>query len=167
MEFVMHRKIEKIMAYSGKEEAGRELAEARLIENMGLEGDCHAKGGERQISLILAETLRQLNDFPSKGQNVNGHSVRGLCSSRFRANISISGIAPASGSRDGMSAGQCLEAGEAVLEIAGETKRCYNECPLYKEGKTCVLAGKNLFARVLKSGVIRPGDDVRIRERQI
>jgi MOSC domain-containing protein YiiM len=160
MEFVMYGKIEKIMAYSGKGDAGNELAEARLVENMGLEGDCHAKGGERQITLILAETLRQLNDLPANGQNVNGLKVRGLCSSRFRANISISG------SND-MSAGQRLEAGEAILEITGETKRCYEECPLHKEGKTCVLAGKNLFARVLKSGIIHPGDDVRIRERQI
>jgi MOSC domain-containing protein YiiM len=155
MEFVMHGKIEKIMAYSGKGDTGRELAEARLIENMGLEGDCHAKGGDRQITLAPAETLRQLNNFPANGHSVNGLKVRGLCSSRFKANISISGF-------NDMSAGQRLEAGEAILEITGETKRCYEDCPLHKEGKTCVLAGKNLFARVLKSGIIRPGDDVGI-----
>jgi MOSC domain-containing protein YiiM len=46
------------------------------------------------------------------------------------------------------------------LEITGEAKRCHEECGLYRAGKTCPLAGKSLFAKVLKSGVIRAGDGI-------
>ena len=143
--------IERIKVYTVKGEAGKELAEARLIENLGLEGDRHAKGGERQISLLLSECRDEM-----AAQN-----EQGLCFSRFRENINIRFLDPAA-----IKPGIRLEAGEAeqkvVLEITGETKHCHEECSLYEAGKLCPLAGLNLFARVLKSGVIRAGDEVTI-----
>ena len=139
--------IEKIKIYSIKGEAGKEVTEARLIENMGLEGDLHAKGGERQLSLLLAETR----------VGKTGQEERGLCSSRFKANISIRGLA-----QDAVRPGARLTAGEGALEITGETKHCHKECALFQAGKTCSLAGMNLFAKVLKGGIIRVGDGVEI-----
>ena len=137
--------IESIKTYPAKGEAGRELAEARLIENSGLEGDFHAKGGERQLSLLFAETRDE----------ITGQKEKGLCFSRFKENICIRGITP-----DAVAPGARLEAGEALLEITGETKHCHEECALFQAGKTCALAGRSLFAKVLKSGVIRVGDRV-------
>ena len=147
----MNGTIERIKVYAVKGEAGKELAEARLIENLGLEGDRHAKGGERQISLLLSECRGQITD----------EKEAGLCLNRFRENISIGSLDPAA-----MQPGARLEAGEAeqrvVLEITGETKHCHEECALYKAGKLCPLAGLNLFAKVLKGGVIRVGDGVNL-----
>jgi cyclic pyranopterin phosphate synthase len=139
--------IESIKAYPAKGEAGRELAEGRLIENLGLEGDFYARGGERQLSLILSECRDMLAE----------QKKRGLCFSRFRENISVSGLAP-----DALRPGVRLEAGEAALEITGETKHCHEECSLYEEGKLCSLAGLNLFARVVKSGLIQAGNVVEL-----
>jgi len=139
--------IERVKVYAVKGDAGREIPEARLIENLGLEGDRHAKGGERQISLLLSECRDQM---PAQNE-------QGLCFSRFRENISIRFLDPAA-----IKPGIHLEIGEArrqaVLEITGETKRCHEECALYEAGRPCSLAGLNLFAKVLKSGVIRVGD---------
>ena len=137
--------VESIKVYSEKGAAGLEIAEGRLVEDLGLEGDCHAKGGERQISLLFAET-----SGPDSTE-------KGLCHLRFKENISISGLAP-----DEVRAGVRLEAGEAILEITGETKHCHEECVLFEAGKICSLAGQNLFAKVVKSGVIRSGDRVSI-----
>ena len=140
--------IEKIRAYPAKGEAGRELAEARLIENSGLEGDFHAKGGERQLSLFLTGTHELSAEQEEKG----------LCFARFKENIRIRNIAS-----NELRPGVCLEAGEAALEITGETKHCHGECALFQAGKSCSLAGGSLFAKVLKSGMIRAGDRVEVR----
>ena len=139
----MRGTIERIKSYAEKGSAGIELHEGRLIENLGLEGDFHAKGGERQISILFPGAL-----------NAN-QNEKGLCLSRFKENLLISFPEPAA-----FKTGTRLEAGEAILEITGETKHCHKECSLYEAGKLCSLAGLNLFARVIKSGVIRVTDRV-------
>ena len=144
----MNGTIEKIRVYSTKGSTGVELAEARLIENSGLEGDFHATGGERQLSLLLVESRDELTEYKEKG----------LCFSRFKENIGIRGMAP-----DALRSGARLAAGEAVLEITGETKHCHEECVLYHAGKPCPLAGQSLFAKVLKGGIIQRGDRIDVK----
>jgi cyclic pyranopterin phosphate synthase len=139
--------IESIKTYPAKGEQGIVLAEARLVENSGLEGDFHAIGGLRQLSLLCAEILEKTAESKPAG--------KGLCFSRFRENITIRGLPP-----QALRPGLRLAAGEAILEITGETKHCHEECSLYEAGKPCPLAGKSLFARVVKSGVIRIGDSL-------
>jgi MOSC domain-containing protein YiiM len=150
--------IEKITIYPAKGEAGKELAEARLVKDLGVEGDCYAKGGERQITLMFADNGDESNT-----------KEKGLCSARFKENILIK--FPEDGKRRPakaedwppfLSPGTRLAMGEAVLEMSGETKHCHEECPLFQAGKRCFLAGQNLFARVAKNGVIRTGDGVNI-----
>jgi len=134
--------IEKIIVYHAKGTAGKDLAEGRLIENLGLEGDFHATGGEMQVSILLAET----------GENLPEQKEKGLCFSRFKANIIISGL-----SWDSLTQGARLEADDSILEITGEAKHCHEECAIFQKGMACSLAGRSLFAKVLKSGVIRAG----------
>lgn len=134
--------IERIRAYAEKGAAGNDLSEGRLIANLGLEGDFHAKGGERQISLLFSESRAQMS-----GAN------EGLCFRRFKENIAIRGI-------ERIDPGTRLAAGDAVLEITGETKHCHAECSLFEAGKRCSLAGQSLFAKVMKSGIIRAGDKI-------
>ena len=137
--------IEKITCYPAKGEVGKELSEARLIENHGLEGDFHAGSGERQLSLLFAETREALTAQKEKG----------LCFSRFKENLTIHGQAS-----NTFRPGAVFAAGEAILEITAESKRCHEECSLFEAGKQCPLAGRSLFAKVLKSGVIHAGDTI-------
>ena len=146
--------IEKIKVYAAKGEAGIELAEGRLVEELGLEGDYHARGGDRQVSLLFAGAWDELT-----AQTANDPKARGLCVSRFKENICIRGMTP-----DVLRPGARFEIGETMIEITGETKHCHEECRLYRAGTPCPLAGKSLFARVLKSGVIRTGDEVEFIE---
>ena len=138
--------IVNIKTYSVKGDPGKELTEARLIENAGLEGDFHAIGGERQISLLFAESSRPVRETNEKG----------LCTSRFKENITMRREAPC----DSVAPGVRFVVGDALLEVSGETKHCHEECALFRAGKRCSLAGLNLFAKVLKGGVIRVGDEV-------
>jgi cyclic pyranopterin phosphate synthase len=139
--------IETIKVYSAKGMPGKELSEARLNENLGLEGDFHAKGGDRQVSLLCAETRGLLIQ----------QKERGLCFSRFKENITIRGI-----DHGLLRSGARLEAG-AVLEITEETKSCHEECSIYEAGKRCHLSGMSLFVKVIKGGIIRVGDKVTIK----
>jgi len=152
---IMSVVIERIRAYSSKGEAGTELSEARLVEDKGLEGDVHAIGGEKQISLLFVEPAAEAE---TTEQKENRPEARGLCFSRFKENISLRGMAS-----NVLWSGARLEAREAVMEITGETKHCYEECELFQEGKTCSLAGRSIFAKVLKSGLIRTGDRIYIK----
>jgi cyclic pyranopterin phosphate synthase len=139
--------IETIKVYSAKGTPGENLSEVKLNENLGLEGDFHAQGGDRQVSLLCAETRDLLILQKEKG----------LCFSRFKENITIRGI-----DYGLLRSGVRLEAG-AVLEITGETKSCYEECSLYEAGKRCPLSGMSLFAKVIKGGIIHVGDKVAVK----
>ena len=146
--------IEKIRVYPAKGEKGKEPVEARLIENLGVEGDCYAKGGDRQITLMFT------ND-----EDGNKTAEKGLCAARFKENITIKRFPTSAGDRPPfLSSGTHLAIGEALLEISGETKHCHEECPLFQAGKRCSLAGLNLFARVLKSGIVHVGDRIDLTE---
>ena len=137
--------IERIRAYPEKGAAGADLSQARFIKNLGLEGDFHAKGGERQISLLLIESREQVSNSKEKG----------LCFSRFSENITIRDL-----DTTVLTPGMRLSAGKALLEITGETKHCHEECILYEAGKHCQLAGQSLFARVVESGLVLVGDRI-------
>ena len=134
--------IERIRIFPVKGTDGIELSEASLLENVGLEGDRHAKGGEKQISLFFMENREKIDV-----------AEQGLCGSRFRENITIRGLGRAE-------PGMRLHVGDAVLEISGEAKHCHDECPLVKAGKPCILAGKYLFVKVVKNGDICIGDKI-------
>ena len=134
-----------ITIYPAKGKSGIEQTEAHLIENKGLEGDFHAVGGDRQLSLLVTETQH----------TITGQTEKGLCFSRYRENITITGIDTAV-----LRPGVRLLIGEAVIEITGEMKHCHVECSLYETGKRCPLAGMNLFAKVVKTGIIRKDDPV-------
>lgn len=158
--------IERITIYTAKGDAGKDVSEGRFIGNLGLEGDFHATGGERQISLLFLESRESAADMATAADTKMGAEEKGLCLSRFKANLAIRGLAsgPARGTRQkpaaGLPPGARLLAGEAELEITGETKHCHEGCARYEAGNPCALAGLNLFARVAKGGVIRAGDRV-------
>ena len=146
--------IDKIKMFPGKGQPGQDLAKARLIAHYGLEGDYHATGTpddkEKQLTILSSETRDEITRCINTGKDT------GLCFTRFAENITIRGL-----DLDMLTTGVCLLAGEAVLEITGEEKRCH-KCPLYESGKQCPIAGKHLFAKVTKSGDIQTGDEIRV-----
>ena len=148
--------IEKILRFLEKGAPGIELSKAQLIENKGLDGDFHATGGERQLSLrfVGSDDNGDDNDKSDGGtQKAKAINKKGLCTSRFKENITIR-------ASERVKPGTRLALGEAALEISGESKHCYEECELFQAGKICHLAGKSFFAKVIKSGFFSVGDKV-------
>ena len=142
---VLRGTVAALTRYTVKGDPGEKPEGVLLLAGIGMEGDFHASGGERQISLLTLEERRWMD----------GHPEPGLCFGRYRENILIEGIPPAA-----FMPGVKLKTGEAVLEISETGKHCFEECPLFRRGQDCFLAGRNLFARVVCGGYVRIGDSV-------
>jgi MOSC domain-containing protein YiiM len=126
----------------GPRQPMKPLDAVRAVENMGLEGDRHAKpDSHRQVLLIEAETLEKL----------------GLRVGEVKENITTRGIALMS-----LPAGARLHVGEAVLEVTGECRPCERMEEL-RPGLRGVLAGqRGMLARVAQGGTLRVGDPITV-----
>jgi len=134
--------VRKLTRYSAKGVPGETAQSARLVAGLGMEGDFHANGGERQLSLLSIEERRWMES----------RTEPGLCFGRYKENILFDVAQPA------LVPGTRVAVGEAVLEISDGGKRCFGQCPLFDQGRVCVLAGRSLFAKVARGGIVRVGD---------
>jgi MOSC domain-containing protein YiiM len=141
--------VDAIIRYTEKGVPGIPLTEALFREGHGLEGDFHADGSDRQISLLSRESRQWMEEATEPG----------LCFTRFKENITTRLVA-----LEKLSAGKQLKAGNVVLEISGETKHCHEECSLFSAGHSCGLSGQSLFAKVVRGGILRIGDTIKIQE---
>ena len=122
----------------------KEVNEAILKENWGIEGDAHAGDWHRQVSLLSFEKIEAFRergadvDFGAFGENliVEGYDLRRLpVGTRFRI-------------------------GEAVLELTQIGKECHSHCEIYKKMGDCIMPREGVFTEVVKGGRIRKGDAV-------
>lgn len=115
-----------------------------LIKDFGIEGDFHAKGGDRQVSLLASESIRKMKD---KGLKLEPGA--------FGENIVTEGIDLLS-----LKIGQKLKIGEAQIEISKIGKECPERCSIYYAAGDCIMPREGVFARVNKSGVVKAGDQI-------
>ena len=114
----------------------KEVNEAVLKENWGIEGDAHAGDWHRQVSLLSFEKIEAFRergadvDFGAFGENliVEGYDLRRLpVGTRFRI-------------------------GEAVLELTQIGKECHSHCEIYKKMGDCIMPREGVFTEVVKGG---------------
>jgi MOSC domain-containing protein YiiM len=140
MSIVKNIKISKI-----KKQPKTYLEKGYFRESYGLEGDIHSGSGERQISILAAETR----------EKIKKEKLDGLCTAKFDENIETEGI-----ELYNYPVGTKLKIGEAEIEISEVGKKCYKECPIIKEKQTCILSRECIFAKVIKSGWVTQGDRI-------
>ena len=146
----MRKMTGKIIAISisGKRgEMKKNVEEAILLENLGIEGDAHAVGGNRQVSLLAEESIDKMR---AQGANVSAGN--------FAENITTEGIELIT-----LSPGTRFKLGRegAVLELTQIGKECHGDrCSVYAQVGDCVMPREGVFARVVSGGVIRPGDEI-------
>jgi len=118
---------------------------ARLLVDHGLEGDAHAEGGIRQVSLLARESIDKMR---AAGANVNPGD--------FAENLTTAGLDVCS-----LPVGTRLKVGaEVELEITQIGKACHKGCAIRELVGDCVMPREGVFARVLKEGVVSPGDAI-------
>ncbi len=139
-----------IVAVSISEKKGmkkRNVKSVELKENFGIVGDAHAGGKIRQVSLLAEESIQKMKD---KGLKVN--------SGDFAENITTSGIDLLR-----LKIGDRLGLGkDALIEISQKGKECHTRCSIYYQAGDCVMPTEGIFGRVLKGGIVKPGDKVEV-----
>lgn len=126
------------------------VAEGLFKEDYGMVGDAHAECKiARQVSLLAIESINKM-----QGKGID------LKPGDFAENITTEGIDLMSlpvGTR--VSIG-----GEVALEISQIGKECHAGCAIRKQVGYCIMPVEGVFARVIKGGTIKPGDEVRTDE---
>lgn len=120
------------------------VAEAKLLVDHGLEGDCHSGPGARQVSLIAIESVVRL---AKAGDNA---SLAG-----FSENLTTEGVDLLA-----LKISDRLRVGDAVLEVTQVGRDCSGDCVATRPASESRPAA-GLFARVVVAGVVRPGDEVK------
>jgi MOSC domain-containing protein YiiM len=135
-------KIVALMRYPEKKAPAVMEDKLTLKQDFGIEGDHHADGGERQISLLTV----------AEKEWMQAQEVKGFCFKKYKENILLDGI-----SLSDCKQGDLLKCEEVVLELTSSIKSCHPElCSLVNEGK-CILAGSSRFAKVKYGGTIHVG----------
>ena len=119
-----------------------EIPEAFLKKDWGIEGDAHAGNWHRQVSLLSFDSVAKLQEKLS-----------------FAENILVEGMAVYS-----LPVGTKLRIGSALCEVTQIGKECHNDCAIRKAAGDCVMPREGIFVKVLESGEIKTGDDIKITE---
>lgn len=119
-----------------------------VAENHGIIGDAHAGNWHRQISLLANESVDKMR---AVGIEMNPGD--------FAENILTEGI-----ELKALPVGTRLLIGDTELEVTQIGKECHNDCEIRRLTGKCVMPTEGIFTKVIKGGVIRPGDPITIKE---
>jgi MOSC domain-containing protein YiiM len=123
------------------------VAEAYLKTEHGLDGDAHAGNWHRQVSFLASE---EIDKACQSGLDVTFGD--------FAENIATTGI-----DWKNIPVGTRVRLGsDALVEITQIGKECHNRCAIYYKAGDCIMPREGVFARVLKEGKIRCGDQISI-----
>lgn len=137
----------KVVAVCISEKKGtakKNIGECRLIENWGLEKDAHAGNWHRQVSLLSYE---KVEEFRARGAKV--------ADGAFGENLLVEGF-----DFKNFPVGTVFQCNEVVLEMTQIGKKCHSECEIFHQVGDCIMPREGVFARVIKGGTIRVGDEL-------
>jgi len=123
------------------------IPQGRLLVEHGLEGDAHAEGGKRQLSLLALESIEKMR---AAGAEVNPGD--------FAENLTTQGLEVCS-----LPVGTHLKVGNEVeLVITQIGKACHKGCAIRELVGDCIMPREGIFARVIQGGLVQPGDLIEV-----
>jgi len=142
-----------VLAVCSSKEKGTKkeaIAKSFLKEDYGLVGDAHADCcTHRQVSLLAIESIAKMRGL---GFNVNPGD--------FAENLTTEGIDLVS-----LPVGTRLSLGKGVvLEITQIGKECHTGCAIFRQVGKCIMPKEGVFARVIRGGLVRTGDTIKVLE---
>ena len=125
------------------------ITEGVLREDYGLVGDAHADCcTHRQVSLLAVESINKMRGL---GFDVGPGD--------FAENLTTEGIELVS-----LPVGTHIRIGEEiVLEITQIGKECHTGCAIFRQIGKCIMPKEGVFAKVIRGGSVRGGNQIRIR----
>ena len=116
------------------------------LNKLGVANDAHAGDWHRQVSLLADESVQRFTH--AAGRKINY--------GEFAENITTKGIVLVN-----THPLDRLKLGNVELEITQIGKECHGtSCAIFKEVGNCVMPKEGIFARVLKNGIVKAGDEV-------
>jgi MOSC domain-containing protein YiiM len=131
----------RILSLNVSERTGEQkkpVPRARLREGHGIEGDAHAGGWHRQVSLLAEEDIDTL-----RGRGID------IGFGDFAENLTTRGADLAS-----LPIGARLHVGPAVLEVTQIGKECHTGCAISRATGDCVMPRRGVFTRVIVGGEV-------------
>lgn len=118
-------------------------------EEFGLVDDAHADcTTHRQISLLAEESIEKMRQMGLK-----------VGPGDFAENLTTQGIdLPALPIGTRLLVGQ-----EVLLEVSQIGKECHTRCAIFQQVGTCIMPLEGVFARVIRGGVVKPGDSIEVK----
>lgn len=118
-----------------------------FIENHGLENDAHSGDWHRQVSLLGVESFNKMKEM----------GMDDLKYGDFAENLTTEGIILYK-----LPVGTKLRIGDTLHEITQIGKECHKGCAIQVKVGKCVMPKEGIFTKVLKGGIIQPGDEIEI-----
>ncbi|NCA91644.1 MOSC domain-containing protein [bacterium] len=140
----------KVVAVNISEKKGvvkHPIPVGNFLEDYGLEGDAHAGGGIRQVSLLGRESYNKYSE----------RVIKGLCDGKFAENITTEGIILYE-----LPIGTRLKIGETVQEVTKIGKECHAGCEIQKLVGSCIMPKEGIFTKIIKGGIVKSGDTIEI-----
>ncbi len=143
----------RILAVSISDKKGEKkhnIETAKLVKNHGMEKDAHAGDWHRQVSLLAIESIEKIR---AKGIDVNP--------GEFAENLTTEGIRLWE-----IPVGSRIRIGESIVaEVTQVGKECHTRCAIFKQVGDCVMPREGIFIKILEDGDVKPGDAVRVIEK--
>ena len=116
------------------------------LNELGVAHDAHAGNWHRQVSLLADESVERFTH--AAGRKINF--------GEFAENITTKGLELVN-----THPLDRLTIGNVELEVTQIGKECHGtSCAIFKEVGNCVMPKEGIFARVLKNGIVKAGDEV-------
>ncbi len=137
--------ISALFRFTEKGKPGKPVEEAYFRKDLGMEGDRHATGGEKQLTLLAGETRKWMKE----------QETPGLCFKRYKANLETADLDVGV-----LEPGMRLKAGTAVFTVTECAKECFPECILLQSGISCRLSSGGIYLKVTESGTANIGSTI-------
>ncbi|OGC74303.1 MAG: hypothetical protein A2145_04820 [candidate division Zixibacteria bacterium RBG_16_40_9] len=145
----MKGKVEAVCISEKKGVRKKNVGEACLIENFGIENDAHAGNWHRQVSFLASESIEKAK------QKWNLKVSFG----DFAENIATSGIDLLA-----LQIGERLKIGDKVIiEITQKGKKCHIGCEIMKLTGRCIFPLEGIFGKVIKGGLVKVGQEIEVQ----
>ena len=124
------------------------VGQGRFKEGYGIIDDAHANAESHcQVSLLALASIEKMQ---AMGADVGPGA--------FAENLTIEGM-----QLHTLPLGTRFAIGEdVILEMTQIGKECHDRCAIFKQVGTCVMPTEGVFTRVIKGGVVKAGDGIKI-----
>jgi MOSC domain-containing protein YiiM len=123
----------------------------QLVVDLGVAGDAHSAPGDRQVSLLMIESI----DRARAGAECQLNEGVELVPGSYAENITTRGLDLLA-----LKLGDTLKVGTARLRVSKIGKECPRPCAIYYKLGSCIMPREGIFGAVITGGEVRPGDEI-------